>query len=134
MRQVSLNARSMFEVTGDPQGVFRTLLGCAVSLRGQGRPLAEELAERFAPEGRGLIAGDVFVAYRVRTYEDLPDEYLVGGLPPEWRHLSFKPEEETWALIDSFRHGQAPFSELVEGAELRALLAQAAELAEEWRR
>jgi len=134
MRQVSLNAQSMFEVTGDPQGVFLTLLGCAVSLRGQGRPLAEELAERFAPEGRGLIAGDVFVAYRVRAYEDLPDEYLVGGLPPEWRHLSFEPEEETWALIDSFRHGRAPLSELVDGAEVRALLAQAAALDGEQRR
>ncbi|GAA3222096.1 hypothetical protein [Actinocorallia longicatena] len=132
MRRVSVNGRGMFEVTGDAQGVIVGFLGCALSPYPCGPPLREELAGRFAPGGPGLAVPDTFAAYRMLSRDDLPDEYLIGGLPPGWRHLTFTPDEETWALVLFSRERRTALSELVEGEELRALLAQALELRARW--
>ncbi|GAA0969214.1 hypothetical protein [Actinocorallia libanotica] len=127
MRRVFWNG-CVLAATDDPDGVFADFLGCAVCLGNlYGRPLADELAERFAPDGSGMIIPDTFVAYRVRTADDLPDEYLVGGLSSGWTHLTFTEAEETWALA-SLSPGGVALSALVEGAELRGLLDQMSDL------
>ncbi|MDX6739592.1 hypothetical protein [Actinocorallia sp. A-T 12471] len=121
MRQVHRDG--ILAATDDPRRVFADFLGCAVSLAGYyGSPLADVLAERFAPDGQGVTIPDTCAVWRVEEFADLPDEYLLGGLPPRWAHLTFGPREEVWALL-SLRPGRTA-TELVEGAELRLMLDQ----------
>ncbi|GIH96266.1 hypothetical protein ACFFMN_39415 [Planobispora siamensis] len=115
MRTVRLQSPS-YNVTDDPDQVIGDFLGYALSLRAlSGRPPAEELAERFSPTGRGMRLPDVFAAYRAEEPDDIPPE-----LAEEAAEVG---RTEIWVLT-RLRYSSAPDSALVEGPELRHLLAE----------
>ncbi len=107
-------------VTDDPNLVISDFLGYALSLHKiSGRPRAEELAERFSPEGSGM-ALPIFVAYRATEPDDIP---------PELNELSEYAKDdfdrmEIWVLT-RLPPGQLSESAVVEGSELRHLLNEA---------
>lgn len=117
MRTVRLEGPSI-RVSEDPNRVIGEFLEFALSLKNiSGRPPAEELAERFSPEGQGMSLPDVFMAYRPESPDDLPPESGEEALEALGR-------EELWVL-SRLQYGQGPESAIIEGPELRHLLQEA---------
>ncbi|MFI6813416.1 hypothetical protein ACIBG7_13440 [Nonomuraea sp. NPDC050328] len=112
----------IIRVTDDPGRVIGEFLGYALSahvLSGRARgELAEDLAERFGPDGRGLTVPDLFVAYRATEPDDLPPELAEGTQADLGR-------AELWVLTRLRFGGRAEASAVVEGEELRRLLGEA---------
>ncbi|GAA3442211.1 hypothetical protein [Planomonospora venezuelensis] len=116
MRSVRLES-PFYNVTDDPKRVIGDFLGFALSPGCVSeQPLAEELAESFGPGGRGMRL-PVFVAYRAEEADDVPEEF--GD-----RFTEEIGRRELWVLTN-LMPGRTPDSVVIEGPELRHLLADA---------
>ncbi|MEV4374824.1 hypothetical protein AB0J71_47795 [Nonomuraea sp. NPDC049637] len=110
----------VIRVSDDPDGVIGEFLEYALSahaLSGRERTeLADDLAERFAPDGRGLTVPDLFVAYRAVEPDDLPP------CPEEVRVELGRVE--LWVLTRLRFRGRPEASAVIEGDEVRRLLSE----------
>nr|AYM53765.1 hypothetical protein [Cystobacter sp.] len=117
MRTVRFEGYTIY-VSDDPNRVIGSFLSYALSLQNiSKRPPAEEFADRFSPEGRGLSLPDLFVAYRAESPDDFPPEFSEESS----QDLSRK---ELWVL-SRLEYGHVPDSAVIEGPELRHLLQEA---------
>ena len=103
-----------FHVSDDPDRVLAYLLGCFID-----SPWVGEAAERFAPDGIGLMVPDTLLATRVEGPEDLSqlsEDRIPADLDREW-----------WLVTRERPGGKQgpPAAVLIEGDDLRALLRDA---------
>ncbi|WP_283135823.1 hypothetical protein [Rhizohabitans arisaemae] len=114
MRTIRLNG-PIIDVTDDPNQAIGDFLGYALSVaKLSGRPRAEELAERFAPGGKGLVVPDCYVAYRA-TEPDWTVPELSGYAEGDFDRM------EIWVLT-KLGFGEPDRTAVLEGSEVRHLL------------
>ncbi|MER7209476.1 hypothetical protein ABT340_20630 [Streptosporangium sp. NPDC000239] len=111
----------VIRVTDDPDGVIGEFLEYALSAHALSRRerarLADDLAERFAPDGGGLTVPDLFVAYQAAEPDDLPPNLVEEARGELGR-------AELWVLTRLRFRGRPEASAVVEGDEVRRLLGE----------